>query len=74
MPEFMVTSIVERRDVWARLIQMDGVTRALVNGKLTYPRAAGRVTASWLSLSNHRSWEDPDVKAVLGQKLATWFY
>ena len=51
---------------------MDGITRSLVNGKLTYPSVAGRVTASWLR--NHRSWEDPDVKAVLGQKLATWFY
>ena len=32
---------------------------------------AGRVTASWLG--NHRSWEDPDVKAVMGQKLATFY-
>ena len=72
LPEFMVTSIVERRHIWARLIQMDGVTRSLVNGKLAYPRISSRVTASWLP--NHRSWEDPDVKAVLGQKLATWFY
>ena len=72
LPRFLVTSIVERRHVWARLIQMDGVTRSLVNGKLTYPRVSGRVTASWLR--NHRSWEDPEVKAVLGKKLATWFY
>lgn len=72
LPQFLVTSIVERRHVWERLIQMDGVTRALVHGKLTYPRVTGRVTASWLR--NHRSWEDPDVKEVLGQKLATWFY
>ena len=72
LPRFLVTSIVERRHVWVRLIQMDGVTRSLVNGKPTYPRVSGRVTASWLR--NHRSWEDPEVKAVLGKKLATWFY
>ena len=51
---------------------MDGVTRSFVNGKLTYPRVSSRVAASWLP--NHCSWEDLDVKAVLGQKLATWFY
>ena len=30
---------------------MDGATGALVNGKLTYPRSAGRVTASWVTAS-----------------------
>ena len=50
LPELLVTSIVERRLVWARLIQMDGVTRSLVNGKLEYRRISSLVTASWLPL------------------------
>ena len=33
-----VTALVERRHVWDRLIKMDGTTRALVHGKLCYPR------------------------------------
>ena len=75
LPELLVTSIVERRLVWARLIQMNGVTRSLVNGKLACRRISSLVTASWLP--KHRSWEDQDVTAVqpvLEQKLTTWFY
>ena len=48
---------------------MDGVTRSLVNGKLECSRNSSQVTATLLPI--HRSWEDSDVKAVLGQKLAT---
>jgi hypothetical protein len=33
-----VTSLLERRHVWQRFILMDGVTRAIVMGKLSYPR------------------------------------
>jgi hypothetical protein len=35
VPRFKVTSVVERRAVWERLIpNMDGVTRLLVNSQL----------------------------------------
>ena len=46
-PRFTVTSIVERRAVWLRRIpNMDGVVRALVFGKLCYPRIDWRVVPS----------------------------
>ena len=46
-PRFTVTSILERRDVWLRRIpNMDGVVRALVFGKLCYPRIDWRVVPS----------------------------
>ncbi len=39
LPQYTVTSVVERRHVWMRRIpNMDGVMRALVSGKLCYPR------------------------------------
>ena len=34
LPKHRVTSLVERRHVWDRLVRMDGTTRALVHGKL----------------------------------------
>ena len=73
LPQFSVTSVVERRHVWARRIpNMDGVVRALVSGKLCYPRIDWRVIPS--VKPNHKSWEQPEVKAVLGQKIATWLF
>jgi hypothetical protein len=70
-PELTVTSVVERRHVWLRRIpNMDGVVRALVFGKLCYPRVDWRVVPS--VKPNHKSWELPEVKAALGPKIATW--
>ena len=73
VPRFKVTSVVERRAVWERLIpNMDGVTRLLVNGKLCYPRNNWRILPS--VKPNHPSWNIPEVKEVLGKKLAVWLW
>ena len=72
-PQFTVTSVVERRHVWVKRIpNMDGVVRALVFGKLCYPRIDWRVVPS--VKPNHKSWEQPEVKSVLGHKIATWLF
>ena len=72
-PRFNVTSVVERRAVWEKLIpNMDGVTRLLVNGKLCYPRNDWRILPS--IKPNHPSWNVPEVKEVLGKKLAVWLW
>lgn len=73
IPRLTVTSMVERRHVWVKRIpNMDGVVRALVFGKLCYPRVDWRVVPS--SKPNHKSWEQPEVKAVLGLKMGTWLF
>jgi hypothetical protein len=46
----------------AHIANMDGVARALVFGKLCYPRTDWRVVPS--VKPNHRSWEQPEVKAA----------
>ena len=72
LPKHHVTSLLERRHVWERLIKMDGVARAIVMGKLSYPRTCWRITPSYLP--NHKSWEVDAVKAKLGQKMAAYFF
>jgi hypothetical protein len=37
----LLTSVFQQRREWARLIPMDGVTRAIVNGMACYPRIIG---------------------------------
>ena len=61
-PAVHVTSLVERRHVWVELIKMDAVTRAIVMGKLCYPRTCWRITPSYLP--NHKSWEVDEVKGT----------
>ena len=70
-PSGHVTDLVARRHVWERLILMDGVTRAVVQGKLCYPRSCWRITPSYLP--NHKSWDEAEVKARLGPKMARYF-
>ena len=65
-----VTDLVARWHVWERLTQMDSVTRA-VQGKLCYPRTCWRITPSYLP--SHKSWEDEEVKAKVGPKMASYF-
>ncbi len=48
LPLHHVTSMLERRHVWLEHIQMDGVTRAIVLGKLSYQRTCWRITPSFL--------------------------
>jgi hypothetical protein len=47
-PTLTVTALVERLHVWERLIMMDGVTRAIVSGKLCYQRTCWLITPSYL--------------------------
>jgi hypothetical protein len=72
LPANHVTSLLARRHVWAANVQMDSVTRAIVMGKLCYPRTCWRITPSYLP--NHKSWEVDAVKAKLGQKMAAYFF
>jgi hypothetical protein len=70
-PDGHVTDLVARRHVWEKLILTDGVTRACVQGKLGYPRSCWRITPSYLP--NHKSWDEAEVKAKLGPKMARYF-
>ena len=72
IPRHRVTSLVERRHLWERLIKMDGITRAVVMGKLCYPRTCWLITPSYLP--NHKSWEVDEVKKQLGMKQAAYFF
>ena len=72
LPSTHVASLVERRHVWLRMIKMDSITRAIVMGKLCYPRTCWRITPSYLP--NHKSWEVDAVKKKLGQKMAAYFF
>jgi hypothetical protein len=72
LPKHHVTTLLDRRHVWQRLVKMDGITRAIVMGKLSYPRACWRITPSYLP--NHKSWEVDAVKAKLGQKMAAYYF
>ena len=72
LPAHHVTSLIERRDVWQRLIKMDSITRAIVMGKLSYPRTCWRIIPSYLP--NHKSWEVDAVKQKLGRKMAAYFF
>ena len=70
-PEYRVTSLIEKRDAWARIIgNVDGVTWAILCGRLVYPRVSWMLTGSWLK--NHPSYENDEVKSVLGPKIATY--
>ena len=61
LPRFTVTSVVERRLVWARRIpNMDAVL------------PDGRVIPTFKPI--HKSWEHSKVKEMLGRKLAVWLY
>jgi hypothetical protein len=44
LPKHHVISLLDRRHVWQRLVQMDCVTRVIVMGKLSYPRTCWRIT------------------------------
>ena len=70
-PKTRVTSLIERRHEWLRLIKMDSVTRAAVMGKLCYPRTCWRIIPSYLP--NHKSWEEDAVKVQMGPKMADYF-
>ena len=70
-PSYRVTSLIEKRDAWARIIgNVDGVTWAILSGRLVYPRVSWMLTGSWLR--NHPSYENAEVKSVLGPKIATY--
>ena len=68
----LITSVFQRRHVWAQLIPMDGVTRALVFGKACYPRIGWRSLASWKP--NHPGWDNAEAKAATGHQFAQWLF
>jgi hypothetical protein len=70
-PKLHVTALVERRQVWERLVKMDGVTRSTVMGKLCLPRFDWHLLPPYLP--NHKSWEVGAVKAKLGTKMVAYF-
>jgi hypothetical protein len=72
LPTHHVTSLLERRHLWQQHVQMDGVTRAIVTGRLAYPRTCWRITPSYLP--NHKTWEVDEVKVKLGQTMAKYFF
>ncbi len=72
-PAGHVTDLEARRHIWEKLILMDGVTRAVVQGKLGYPRSCWRITPSYLPDHNLKSWDEAEVKAKLGPKMARYF-
>ena len=66
-----VTSLIENREAWSRIIgNVDGVTWAILSGRLVYPRVSWLLKGSWLR--NHPSYESPEVKDVLGLKTAVY--
>jgi len=71
-PSRWVTSLVEARKEWHRLLgPLDAVTAAIVDGKLVMPKPKFPLHGSWRP--NHPSWErNKDAKQALGPKLASW--
>jgi hypothetical protein len=72
LPKLHVKALVERRHVWDRLIRMDSTTRAMVHGKLCYPRVGWDILPYYMQ--NHKSWDVAAVKAKLGAKMAAYFF
>ena len=73
VPEFSVTAVVERRDVWRKLLgNIDAVTWAIISCKMVYPRRQWVLWGSWLK--NHPLWEVPQVKLKLGLKLGAYLF
>ena len=75
LPRFRVTSVVERRQRWIDLLgnNLDGTARAIVSGRLVYPRRWTTLMSSWKR--NHPSLDqDEEVKRLLGPKLAVYLY
>ncbi len=50
---------------------MDGTTRAMVHGKLCYPRIGWDTLPS--NMQNHKSWDVAAVKVELRAKMAVYF-
>jgi hypothetical protein len=48
LPKLHVTALVEWRHVWDLLGQMDGTMRAIVQGKLCYPRVGWDILPSYM--------------------------
>ena len=68
---FHVTSVVERRHEWRRIIgNVDGATWAVLCGQMAYPRSEWLLKTVWQK--NHNSWEKDDVKQTMGPKMATY--
>ncbi len=53
-------------------MRMDGTTRAMVHGKLCYPRVGWDILLSYMQ--NHKSWDVAAVKVKLRAKIAAYFF
>jgi hypothetical protein len=70
-PKTYVTSLVERRFEWIKVMgNVDGATWAILSGHMAYPRNEWVLRQVWQK--NHDSWEQEDVKRMLGPKYATY--
>lgn len=74
LPTQRVTTIVERREAWSRLLgSLDAVTQTIVDGRLVLPKTGFLLRR--LSLANHPSFENDRVaQEALGKILAKWIY
>ena len=73
VPEFPVTAVVERRNMWKQLLgNIDAVTWAIISWKMVYLRRQWILRGSWLK--NHPSWEVPRVKMKLGLKFGAYLF
>ena len=72
IPATRVTALMEAQEAWAcELGPLDGVTNAIVHGKLVMPRISA--PSQRTALRNHPSWEeDEDAKRALGPVIAKW--
>ena len=72
IPKSRVTALAEAQEAWAcELGQLDGVSEAIVRGKLVMPKVSA--PSQQTALRNHPSWEnDPAAKAALGPVIAKW--
>jgi hypothetical protein len=68
----LLTSVFQQRREWARLIPMDGVTRAIVNGMACYPQKSWRTLALWKP--NPPGWNNPKAKAAIWYKFGQWVF
>ena len=72
IPKSRVTALAEAQQAWAcELGQLDGVSEAIVRGKLVMPKVSA--PSQQTILRNHPSWEsDEAAKAALGPVIAKW--
>jgi len=72
-PKYRATSVIEHRNRWFGIMGkcVDGVTAAVLSGKLTNPRRQWPLVSSWLP--NHPSWENNTrAREILGKEIGKY--